>query len=347
MTRSRNDEERNHRREPVPNRTRLRRPLSVAAVGAVVAAGAGLLTGAARADEPEGSQRDGAEQPALTEPAREAHRPGRASLLREGSFLVQAAGTLQVDSHTGWWTYRLVDDGDAATDVDGHELLMLPNTLFQEMQRMVEAMPDQVITFEATGEVFVYHGRNFFLVTHAPELRSYDPPPDDEREAADETPDPPDEPAEDPADAPASPDDPEAGEESDDPVERVEEELERAVGALARSPRLGGGEDASSTDEAERQVFGEGELIVQRRGNIVRDSTGAWVFVFDADSSGLADPPLLLLPGQMLERIESQARRRGTPMAVLISGTVTSFQDRHYLMPTMYRMPSHHSNIQP
>ena len=54
----------------------------------------------------------------------------------------------------------------------------------------------------------------------------------------------------------------------------------------------------------------EGTLLMSRRGQIRRNRQGGWIFVFDADAEGRADPPVALLPCLMLETIERHGRKR-------------------------------------
>ena len=53
------------------------------------------------------------------------------------------------------------------------------------------------------------------------------------------------------------------------------------------------------------------------------------------DASGLADPPMRLLPCLLLERIEDYARREGSNSPALLSGPVYLFGGKNYLLPTV------------
>lgn len=289
--------------------------------------------------------------PSETEPMRDTARGGRTGLLREGSFLVEARGTLERDATLGWWVFTLehnedndaaADGTDAAPEQAGPALIILPNAVFAEMQQSFERLEDDRVVFEVTGQVFVYRGRNFLLPTHAPRLERYaaDEPPaadDDADGGADEG-----------DDAEARDDAGAAAGDTDDPVARVERDLQRAVGALARSPQMSQPASVVGEREASAQpAFADGAILVQRRGKIVRDPGGAWLFVFDADANGLSDPPLIILPCQLLEHIEMRALQRGLPLTVLMSGTALTYQDRNYLLPSIYRLPRDRNGLSP
>jgi len=91
----------------------------------------------------------------------------RAPLLREGSHLIQVKSRMQRDPVTGG--FKLVIDSMDST-APNYELILLPCTRLSEMSRIIEAAPSQTVAFQVSGEVFVFHGRNYILPTHAPVL---------------------------------------------------------------------------------------------------------------------------------------------------------------------------------
>lgn len=90
----------------------------------------------------------------------------------------------------------------------------------------------------------------------------------------------------------------------------------------------------------------EGANIVMRRGRINRDASGAWLFVFDADARGMSDPPMTLLPCLLLERLERHYQSRGNA-PVLLSGRVFLYEDRNYLLPSVYQLPRQRDIVTP
>ena len=88
-------------------------------------------------------------------------------------------------------------------------------------------------------------------------------------------------------------------------------------------------------------------MIVSRRGRIVRSNAGSWMFVFDADASGLGDPPMILFPCLLLERIENYASRRGGVAPIVLSGQVFIFNNQNYLYPTVFQIPRERTRLTP
>ena len=78
-----------------------------------------------------------------------------------------------------------------------------------------------------------------------------------------------------------------------------------------------------------------------------RGAHGTWWFTFDADSSGLSDPPMVILPCLLLERMERYAARTGARTAMLLSGRVYVYEDRNYILPTMFQIPRERTTINP
>jgi hypothetical protein len=281
-------------------------------------------------------------------PDLEALRPGRAPLLREGSHLVDVAGHMAKDTATGQWRFHVSEENP---DAPGYVLTMLPSALLGEMVAIVDSSPHVRVIFEATGEVFVYRSRNYLLPTHPPRLLRH--------EAPEGTPSPPSGEATPAGQGEKKPDRSGA---AGDSVEDIMRKLDEAVGATAPPPTSSrdatvGGGDSQGNGGASRGVAGgggrqenlmrEGTAVLSRRGSLRRDRGGAWVFVFDSDATGLADPPLNLLPCLLLERIENYVRRTGDNVPVLMSGQVYVYEGRNYLMPSVYRIPRERTVLTP
>ena len=233
-------------------------------------------------------------------------------LLREGKFMLQVTGSLQRGGQPGVWVFRNVGDNPGRQPF---ELTLMPCTLLASLEQLVESMPDEQIVFDLTGQVFVYRGRNFLMPTHAPRLVDYVPPsrPDEiDLEAA----------------APA------------DSAEAILRDLDRAVGPLVLSPRRAAADTTS-------QPVAPGTMVLWRHGWMVREPGGAWLFVFGADATGLGDPPMILLPCRMLEDMERHALRSSPDKPLLLSGRVTRYRGRNYLLPTMFRIPRYTSALRP
>jgi hypothetical protein len=229
------------------------------------------------------------------------------------------------------------------------------------MQRIVEASPERTVEFQISGHVFVYRGRNYLLPTYAPVMQEQshvEEEPENrnsELELAGEAePDSPSETSDAPSVTPSD-DAPAAGDSAAD----IMRELETAAGPLMQNPaaitredteRLHGeapSQPISGNGHGSAPLVAEDTPIVNRRGKITRDSSGGWLFVLDADASGLADPPMRLQPCLLLERIEDYARREGNNSPALISGTLYLHNGRNYLMPSVFRIPKERRNISP
>lgn len=92
----------------------------------------------------------------------------------------------------------------------------------------------------------------------------------------------------------------------------------------------------------------EGAFIVSRAGRISRSDTGGeWMVTFDSDSSGLMDPPMVLLPCRLLERLVRVAQSEGDAARIIISGQVYAYHNVNYLLPTVMRRPVASENLSP
>ena len=78
----------------------------------------------------------------------------------------------------------------------------------------------------------------------------------------------------------------------------------------------------------------EGTFLVRRRGQPARASDGQWVFVFHRDTTGHVDPPMILLPSPMLERLESLVGPAEPSPVVYISGQVFQYHGQNLLLPS-------------
>ncbi len=239
-------------------------------------------------------------------------------LLREGTYMLQVKGSLHRGEQPGRWVFRIARD-DPGKEL--FELTLLPCTLLASLEQLVESMPDEQIVFDLTGQVFVYGGRNYLMPTHAPRLVDYVPPsrPHDINGDNIKT---------------ATP---------DDSAEAILRDLDRAVGPVVHSPRRA----AAGAGDATGRPATPGTMILWRHGWMVREANGAWLFVFAADATGLGDPPMILLPCRLLEDMERHAFRSSPVEPLLVSGRVTRYRGRNYLLPTMFRVPRYSSALRP
>lgn len=92
----------------------------------------------------------------------------------------------------------------------------------------------------------------------------------------------------------------------------------------------------------------EGAFIVSRLARISRSDTGGeWMVTFDSDRNGQMDPPMVLLPCRLLERLVRVAQSEGDAARIIISGQVYVYRDVNYLLPTVMLRPLASENLSP
>lgn len=186
---------------------------------------------------------------------------------------------------------------------------------------------DRGLWVALTGEVQVYHRRNWLLPTafagaNAPDPTAPRQPEDNARTA------PPDEPQ------------PEEGAEID-PVEALIRDLE-----AERSRRRGidttfiaGAEEAEGAATPGARV--DGRMLMARRGRMVRSSGGGWVVALDNDTDAPPAPDdlpgrLRLLPCLLVEQMERMAESQGERWVFEVSGHLYRRGSEIYLLPRMF-----------
>ena len=226
------------------------------------------------------------------------------SLIREGSRIVDAEATLIL---FGNGSPTRVQIGD-----DGIELVVFPNTRLAEMEG--ETSKKQNTRFRLSGEVFTYEKGNFLLVRDVTAIGSFA-----ERRS--------------PAVTPSSPDaEDDSNSSNNDSVESIINELKEATGSLTKSIR-----NASTNPIKRSSTRSEGVRITNRRGHIVRNNEGAWVFVFVADATGLSDPSCTVLPSTAAEKLFGYASKGGFTVPLLVSGEVLTYHGHNFLLLRSWR----------
>jgi hypothetical protein len=270
-------------------------------------------------------------------------------LLREGTFLSRASGTVREDPKRNEWIFT-PDKGDRS----GHkrEFILLPNEPLGEAVRVARLAPGP-IGFDVSGEIFMYRGRNYLLASL---LTPFVPSP-----SAIEAPAPgPAQPAQ-PDQAKSSGSKPEPARVPDGAVdeEAIANELERRlaerIDRMPKAPVAPPTATASASNEkaafpatAEAAPMRSDTLIQSRRGQLVRDNaTGGWRFVFDGQLPEGGEPSMAVLPCLALERIEDAVRRTDVSLSLVVTGTTTAFEGRTYLLPTIFRMARGGKGINP
>ena len=226
------------------------------------------------------------------------------SLLREGSRIIDAEATLVLFSDGSPTKVRVGDEGG--------ELVVFPNARLAEMEG--EASKKQGTRFRVSGEVFTYDRGNFLLVRDVTAVGSFA-----ERNS--------------PTVAPSSPDvDDDTNSSKDDSVESIIADLKEATGSLSRSIR-----NAADKPIKRSSTRTGGVRITNRRGHLVRNNGGAWVFVFIADATGLSDPPCTVLPSTASKKLYTYARSGGFTVPLLVSGEVLTYHGHDFLLLRSWR----------
>ena len=270
----------------------------------------------------------------------DAARPATGSLIREGAFLIDRRGIIVPVAGRRW---AFVFDPDETGKSDD-PMFLQPCLRLSEMIRLAESR-ERTVTFLITGEVFVYRGQNYLLPRRFTTV-AYDDERTDAREAL--------------RDATRRAGEALAPPESDDPdrptdtppgttpgttptVDELLREVERATREAEAARNEVGQTTRQRTRDEDTGILAESTLIVSRTGRLVVGPTGMWEFV--TDNGANADPgstrisidaPLTVLPSLNLQRMEQRANRYGDRARFIVSGTVTIFENRNYLLPTMF-----------
>lgn len=118
--------------------------------------------------------------------------------------------------------------------------------------------------------------------------------------------------------------------------------IEPRGGGVDATPVAGSGAAGEFPLELGRAMFHpsaahlvpEATMLVDRRGRVHRLATGRLVFVFDADATGQADPPMFLQPCVKTMQLERLIAGRGPDTTVRVTGQVTAYRGWNYLRPT-------------
>lgn len=84
-----------------------------------------------------------------------------------------------------------------------------------------------------------------------------------------------------------------------------------------------------------RRVIREGSFLTNRRGRLTREGRD-WLFEFDRDARGVAEPTMIVLPGQRLTEMERLIESRVESLTFVVSGEVFVYRGRNYLLPLFF-----------
>jgi len=212
-----------------------------------------------------------------------------------------------------WFLQFAVTESTPAGDPFSVPLEVLPGKWLTNMVRFAEQKQDETARFRVWGEITTYKDRNYIIPTFAAALSIFGDPQTAQ---------------------------PEATEAADDDKALERDKLRKAIMALPRtrplqnidalSPAAVPATADGSNDEA---IWKDGYMIINRVGRIsYYPEADQWLFSFEADGASLAEPPVEVLASQMLEVMEQLQSKSSRPLRFRISGQVTKYQRRNFVL---------------
>jgi len=257
-------------------------------------------------------------------------------LLPEGAFLSQREGAL-VRARTGEWifvstptptippTLSTAPTGPSAgvstvlpaPRISVPPMVLLPSQTLQNLERAI-AQDAPGIRITLSGQVFVYHARNYLLCTLFTVRKEH----------------------------------PSAQTQVDEASARSSEDPRVAalLGQLEAEGQVTSNLDRPTPTPTSKGSSGdallrEGRLRVREAGRIVRVVSGRLAFAIDQDGSDI--DPAILLPSATLTRIEAAVARAGEAQRVIISGREYVYADTRYMLPISFTLAPAQSELQP
>lgn len=254
-------------------------------------------------------------------------------LVREGAFVANARARI-VRGKTGH-RFAIFDTDSAGRTLP--PMVLLESANLASMERLLEHAADGT-RVRLNGQATVYHDRNFLLLTAPPLMER----------AAEAAPIAPEIPAapqgkDIPAGAPAPTTGPTATP-AEPSIAQIIADLDKAVGAKRDSaPTRDRSSNARTADTGEPDPTAAdnqfGGYLTSRRGRLVRSSDGTLAFRLDSGSVGRTEPAYTLLPCQNLGSLDGWFDANGDATAMVMSGEVTVYRGRAFLLPQMYSVP--------
>lgn len=215
-------------------------------------------------------------------------KAGKRQLLPEGVAVIDRLGRLTWQD--SYWAFQ---------SDDGSSIPVLPNGQL-EIMAAIHRDTGGKIDFIVSGEVTVFHDKNFLLIKQTTRSKGQEAPVNSVASQAGVA-------------ADASAQDVLAALESQRP--EGNKVLERESPSGARSPG--------------RSPMMEGSLVVRRSGRLMRQAE-QWYFVCDDPVSELRE--VRLLPNQALEIMEQSATRSQSGLLFIVSGELTQYGSENYLL---------------
>ena len=226
-------------------------------------------------------------------------------------------------------------------------MLLLPSQKLAQLEAITKGNQSTILV-TISGQAFVYRGRQY-LLPNTFSLVS--------KQRTQTVSTPANSPANTPANTPAAPTNsttstPQttsstapistSSTDRDPRVDDIVRELEvrgRGQRLLAPAPSIAA-DTTPVADEAQPNLLPEGELVMNRRGRLVRlsGSDGRFALVLDNDPNSPSSGPFVVLPCRVLETMEGLAAGRGDEASFRISGRILVHNGRNYILPTLAQM---------
>ena len=246
--------------------------------------------------------------------------PVKLALWPEGASLVEQSGWLEEEG--AWWVFH------AESNEEFPPVKLLSNAALEGMVRTARGASEPIY-FQVSGEFTVFQDENYLLPRFVARLRRNQSIP--EPEAIDAT----------------GATEPEAGNESNAPskstvaTDAPVDDVLRVLGNRMPERRLVSVDDRNEASAAtgmvaRQSLLPDGSPLVERPGRLVSSPDG-WVFAFEADRPDYPEPPMALLLNMNTQLMVEASAQGATGLVFLVSGEVTSFSGRNYLLPRIAR----------
>lgn len=237
-------------------------------------------------------------------------------LLREGLEFRQVEGTARINERTKAWRFvihKTLKDGDI-TIPTGTELTILPSSALDKI--MAYAGKEDFVSVRIDAFVTRYHRNNFLFIFDATPLKKTAPDqnPAAQGQSAEKSSKPPQE-------------------EKTNVIKMADPNQTSVIPPeiLRRMKPQQKTDFARMQETAEEMNITEDSMIVNRTGQFYkRDS--AYVFVLDGFGRNISGRSFTLLPCQTLEQTENQLQRAFGRRRYRVSGIVTTFRGKPFLL---------------
>ena len=100
---------------------------------------------------------------------------------------------------------------------------------------------------------------------------------------------------------------------------------------------LTSGQAAVAPGAATQPTVPDGQFLSDRVGRVTKSLDGKTLeFTMDADGSAMADAPMILLQNHKLQLLEDLVNNSYADMKVRVSGDITEYRGRNYLLITRW-----------